>query len=230
MRSVLSASIMCADPLAMGAGLDQLVQLGVEHLHLDIMDGHFVPNLMISTEIAKAVAARYKTPLDIHMMVDGPERMIAWFPMREGDFVSVHFESTPHVHRALSMIRQRGARPALALNPGTPLECAREVLPDIDMLLLMTVNPGYAAQALVPGALSKIQRARAMLDALGYPDLPIEVDGNCSFENVPKLEAAGASVFVVGSSSIFDPALGIERGVRNLRDGFANTGKGGRPA
>lgn len=222
MKSMISASIMCADPFHMGRDLEVLEQNGVEYLHLDIMDGHFVPNLMLSTEIVRAASTRTHTPLDIHMMVEEPERMLPWFAMGEGDLVSIHYESTPHVQRALSMVRERGARPALALNPATPLACVREVLPDIDMLLLMTVNPGYAAQRLIPECLGKIERARLMLDELGYSHLPIEVDGNCSLENIPKMERKGASLFVVGSSSVFDPRLGIEEGVRAVRAGFLN--------
>lgn len=213
MRSLLSPSIMCANLLSLREDLDYLAQQEVAYFHMDIMDGHFVPNLMLSTELVKTIASQYETPLDIHMMVEYPERMLDWFPMAEGDVVSVHYESTPHVHRALSMIRGRGAHAALALNPATPLECAREVLPDIDMLLLMTVNPGFAAQRMVASALDKIQRARAMLDALGYSHIPIEVDGNCSLSNIPLMEAAGASVFVVGSSSVFSAEHGLVKGL-----------------
>lgn len=212
---------MCADPLNAGRDLDILVQHGAEYLHCDIMDGMFVPNLMLSTEFVNAVSRAYSTPLDIHLMVEKPERVISWFNMRPGDAVSIHYESTPHVQRALSMVRERGAAPVLAINPATPLECVREVLPDIEMLMLMTVNPGFAAQKLIPETLNKIRRARAMLDELGYGDMPIEVDGNCSLENIPKMAAMGASVFVVGSSSVFDRRLGVERGVQAVRDVFS---------
>jgi len=204
---------MCANPLAMRAELDALMHPAVAWFHCDVMDGHFVPNLMLSTETIRAVKAAYAKPLDIHLMVERPEFMLDWFPLGPGDMVSVHYESTPHVHRALGMIRERGALPALALNPATPLECAREVLADIDMLLLMTVNPGYAGQRLVSGALDKIARARAMLDGLGYARIPIEVDGNCSLQNIPRMEAAGANLFVAGTSSVFSATDGIEKGL-----------------
>lgn len=212
MKSTLSASIMCADPLCMQRDLDILEGSEAAYLHCDVMDGHFVPNLMLSTEIVKAVKAAYRTPLDIHLMVEQPERMLDWFPMGPGDVVSIHYESTHHVQRVLAQIRDRGATPALAINPATPLEAVREVLPDIGLLLLMTVNPGFAAQKLVPGALDKISRARRLLDERGYENLPIEVDGNCSLENIPRMEAAGASVFVVGSSSVFGKE-GLEKGL-----------------
>ena len=221
MKLQISASLMCANPLNAGAELDILTRHGAEFLHCDIMDGMFVPNLMLSTEFVNAVSRAYETPLDIHLMVEQPERVIPWFNLRPGDMVSIHYESTPHVQRALSMVRERGARPVLAINPATPLECAREVLPDIEMLLLMTVNPGFAAQKLIPETLNKIRRARTMLDELGYSDMPIEVDGNCSLANIPKMAAMGASVFVVGSSSVFDKKLGVEKGVQAVREAFA---------
>lgn len=225
MKLQISASIMCADPLNMARDLDILEKYDVEYLHCDVMDGMFVPNLMLSTEVCNAVSRRYKIPMDIHLMVEKPERVIPWFDMKEGDMVSIHYESTPHIQRALSMIRDRGASPILALNPATPLECVREVLPDIKMLMLMTVNPGFAAQKLIPECLNKIRRARTMLDELGYSHVPVEVDGNCSLANIPKMAAMGAEVFVVGSSSVFDKKLGVENGVKAVRDVFAECEK-----
>jgi ribulose-phosphate 3-epimerase len=204
---------MCANPLCVRADLDMLINPAVAWFHCDVMDGHFVPNLMLSAELIGAVKAAYAVPLDIHLMVEKPEAMLGWFPIGPGDMVSIHYESTPHVPRALEMIRERGAKPALALNPATPLECCRELLADIDALLLMTVNPGYAGQRMVKNALDKIARARAMLDERGYRHMPIEVDGNCSLQNIPLMEAAGANIFVAGSSSLFSAEHGIERGL-----------------
>lgn len=143
--------------------------------------------------------------------------MIPWFSMGKDDIVSVHYESTPHIQRALAMIRERGATPALALNPATPLECVQEVLPDIGMLLIMTVNPGFAGQKLVEQTLDKVRRAYLILKDIGYAHIPIEVDGNCSFANIPRMQKSGASIFVVGSSSVFDPKLGITQGVKSVR-------------
>ncbi len=209
---------MCADALNLKRDLHLLRDFGVEYLHCDVMDGHFVPNIMMGTELIRAIKKQQILPLDIHMMVTEPERMIPWLPMDGGDVVSIHYEATPHVQRALAMIRDKGASPALAINPATPLECVREVLPDIDMLLIMTVNPGYAGQKLIVQTLDKIRRARVMLDEAGYRHVPIEVDGNCSFENMPHMLKNGASIFVVGTSSVFDPALGIEKGIAKTRE------------
>lgn len=218
MKLMLSASLMCADLLHMQRDLDLLAQAGIEYLHFDIMDGHFVPNLMLPPDFARAVRRGSELPFDIHLMVESPERVIPLFELRPGDVVSVHAESTPHVQRALAMIRERGAAAALALNPATPIEAVREVLPDIGMVLLMTVNPGFAGQKMVLQSLDKIRRMRKYLDNLGYAGLPIQVDGNCSYENGPKMAAAGAEVFVVGSSSVFDPALGIVAGAAKFRE------------
>lgn len=217
MRSLISASIMCASPLAMENELVQLQESGVDYYHCDVMDGHFVPNMMLSTETIKAVKKLNRLPLDIHMMVDNPAECLPWFAFGQGDIVAVHAEADRHLQRTLALIKERGATPALALNPATPLCFAQHVLPDIGMLLVMTVNPGFAGQKLVPQTLEKVTAARRMLDEQGYTHIPIEVDGNCSFENIPKMEAAGASIFVVGSSSVFDPSLGIAQGVANVR-------------
>lgn len=217
MKSSMSASIMCADPLNMRSDLNYLAQQGMEYFHCDVMDGQFVPNLMLSTEIIKAVKLEYQVPLDLHLMVREPEHVLPWLAFGEGDLVSIHYESTPHVDRVLQQIAERGATPALALNPATPLSCAEYVLDRIGMLLVMTVNPGFAAQKLVPCGLEKIRAARAFLDAAGRQDIHLEVDGNCSLENIPKMEDAGADIFVVGTSSVFSKSQGLETGLRLTR-------------
>ncbi|HNW87594.1 MAG TPA: ribulose-phosphate 3-epimerase [Candidatus Limiplasma sp.] len=222
MRSAISASIMCANPLAMREDLEQLQTSGADYYHCDIMDGHFVPNLMLSTETVRAVKQMSRLPLDLHLMVDHPAECLPWLAFGEGDLVAVHAEADRHLQRTLRLIANRGATAAVAINPATPLCFVEQVLPDIGMLLVMTVNPGFAGQKLVPQTLAKITEARNLLDSRGYSDIPIEVDGNCSFENIPKMEQAGASIFVVGSSSVFDPALGIERGIAKVRELFRN--------
>ena len=144
-----------------------------------------------------------------------------WFEKREfgeGDYVSVHYESTKHIQRALQQIRARGAKPMIALNPATPLEVLEWVLPDIDAVLLMTVNPGFAGQKLVPQTLEKITACRKYLDERGYDHVEIEVDGNVSFENARKMSDAGADIFVAGSSSMFKKELTLEEGIAQLRE------------
>lgn len=217
MRPLVSASLMCANFLDLRSDLHELEQAGVDYLHMDMMDGHFVPNLMLPPDYVNAVGRASSIPLDVHLMVYHPESVIPLLNLKRCDLVSVHYESTPHVQRVLAMVRERGATPALAINPATPVECVRESLPDIGMVLVMTVNPGYSGQKLVPQCLDKVTRVRALLDDLGYATMPIQVDGNCSFEHAPRMRAAGADVFVVGSSSVFDPSRGIIRGTQEFR-------------
>lgn len=202
-KALLSASIMCADQLNMGKDLDALTDAGMDFFHVDIMDGHFVPNYMIPPETVKAVSKVAEIPLDIHLMVDNPDMAIEMLPLNPNDFVTVHFETTKHIDRTLSLIKSKGAKAGVAINPGTPLSAVSELINSIDMLLIMTVNPGFSGQKLVSGAFDKIRRARKMLDAAGRTDVLLEVDGNCSFENIPKMYEAGADVFVVGTSSVF---------------------------
>lgn len=217
MNGKISASMMCADLLHLEHDIRLLEKYNVEYLHCDVMDGHFVPNWMMFPDMINRMAEATSIPLDVHLMIDDPASILPSLKLREGDVVSLHAESTNHLQRALAAIRARGWTPALAINPATPLCMIEEVLPDFDMLLIMTVNPGYAGQKLVPQGIDKIRRARKFLDDAGYAKTLIEVDGNCSLENVPKMMAAGAEVIVAGSSSIFDKRLGVEEGVKALR-------------
>ena len=176
---------------------------GIEYIHVDIMDGQFVPNFTLGTDFCKALKKATNIPLDIHLMVEKPEEKLGWFEFGEGDYVSVHYESTKHLQRVLSEIRKRGAKPMVAINPATPIDVLRWILPDIDAVLLMTVNPGFAGQKLVPHGLVKIQKVRKYLDENGRADALIEVDGNVSFVNAKLMSEAGADIFVAGTSSVF---------------------------
>lgn len=199
----MTASIMCADFMHLESELQKLEQGGVDYIHFDIMDNHFVPNLMIPGMLLESIRPNTSLPFDVHIMAENPEQLIPRLDLQEGDICSVHYESTPHLQRALALVRDRGAKAAVAINPGTPVEAIREVLPDVDMVLVMTVNPGYAGQKLIPQSLDKIQRMRRYLNQQGYSKIRIEVDGCCSFENIPRMRAAGADMFVLGTSSIY---------------------------
>jgi ribulose-phosphate 3-epimerase len=217
-QAKLSASIMCADIMNLKSEIQKLEQANIEFIHWDIMDGHFVPNLMLPIEMVNKVRSQTNLPFDIHLMVEQPEKYINLIDLRKDDYVSVHYESTPHVQRAISIIKEKGAKAALAINPATPIESCRELLEDIEMILIMSVNPGYAGQQIVKSSFDKIRRMRAYLDDLGYAHITIEVDGNCSFENVPKLYNAGAELFVVGSSSVFDAKYSIIEATEKLKN------------
>lgn len=217
MKSLISPSLMCADFLHLGEELKKLEANGIEYLHIDIMDGEFVPNYTLGVDFIKKVKAATSIPMDVHMMVRNPENKLDWIPFGEGDYVSVHYEACTHLQRALSMIRARGGKPMLALNPGTPLSVLEEVLPDLDAILIMTVNPGFAGQKLIPSTLDKIRRLRSYLDSHGYGHIEIECDGNVSFENAKRMREAGANIFVAGTSSIYASTGSFEENIQKLR-------------
>ena len=209
--------MMCADFLHLEKDVAELEKADVEYLHFDIMDGVFVPNLMLCNEMMKGLRKGTKIPFDVHLMIVHPEQKIKWFDLKPNDLVSVHYESTPHIHRAIQEIKNAGAKPAIALNPATPICCIEHVLPDVDMVLLMTVNPGFAGQKLVEQTLIKIKATRDFLDKNGYENVMLQVDGNCSFANIPRMRDQGADCFVAGSSSVFAKETTIADACKKLR-------------
>ena len=213
MNKKISPSLMCADFMNLEKNIKELGKYGIEYLHIDIMDGSFVPNYTLGTDFISAVKKNSDIPLDIHLMIEEPERKTEWFDFGGKDYVSIHYEATKHVQRTLQKIKDRGAKAMLALNPATPLYVIEEVYRDIDAVLIMTVNPGYAGQKLIPQTLDKIKRAKNI-----YPDIEIEVDGNVSFENAKKMSEAGADIFVAGSSSLFMKGRPLEETIKKLRE------------
>lgn len=216
-RMWLSASIMCADTLHLGRALEEIKDAGIQYIHCDIMDNHFVPNLMLPMELLNQMHEHTDIPFDYHIMTENPQSIIEKILIKKGDIVSVHYESTNYLQLVLNCIREKGAMAAVALNPATPVTAITEVLADIDMVLLMSVNPGFSGQKIVPGSFDKIRRLRKFLDENGYENIPIEVDGNCSFENVPKMYASGAEIFVTGTSSVFRKDMSIKEGAEKLK-------------
>ncbi len=203
MKNKISPSMMCADICALGDTLTLFEQQGIELLHIDIMDGDFVPNFTLGTDYCKSLKKVCAIPLDYHLMINEPEKKLDFFPIGQGDYVSVHAESTKHLQKVLTAIRAKGAKPMVAINPATPLCVLENVLDDIDGVLVMTVNPGFAGQKMVPATLKKISALRKLLDETGYSHVEIEVDGNVSFENARRMSDAGANIFVAGTSSVF---------------------------
>jgi ribulose-phosphate 3-epimerase len=216
MAGKISASLMCVDFANIRDSIRALEAARVEYLHIDIMDGSFVPNFTLGPDFVKSLRGMTDIPCDIHLMVWEPERHIAAFSPREGDIVSVHAESTVHLQRTLQMIKDTGAHAAIALNPATPLYSMDYVVDDLDAVLVMTVNPGYAGQKLVPAALHKIGETRKYLDEHGSKAL-IEVDGNVSFENAVKMREQGADIFVAGTSSLFMKERSLQENAQTLR-------------
>ncbi len=221
MKRMISPSLMCADFMNLGDELKKLEKGNIEYLHVDIMDGVYVPNYTLGTDFVKRLHAATDIPLDLHLMIDEPTAKLDWFELREGDYVSVHYESCTHIQRALNLIRERGAKPMLALNPGTPLTALEELMPYIDGVLIMTVNPGFSGQKLVTSTLGKITRCREMLDRNGFTGVDIECDGNVSFENAKLMKNAGANIFVAGTSSIYSKADTLENNLAKLRAAIA---------
>jgi ribulose-phosphate 3-epimerase len=217
----IAVSMMCADLLGLKSQLNTFKKEGIEYLHIDVMDGVFVPNYTLGTDYIKNLRNISDIPLDIHLMITEPEKKLDWFDIKPGDYVSVHYESTVHVQRALQKIKEKGAKPMLALNPATPLCVLEDVVDDLDAVLLMTVNPGYAGQKLVPQTLKKIARLRSWLNKNRYINVEIEVDGNVNLENALKMRSCGANIFVAGSSSIFIKGMEMSEAVRQLRNVIA---------
>lgn len=218
MAAKISPSLMCIDFENISDTLKAFEKCGIEYLHVDIMDGAFVPNITLGTDFCKKLREMTSIPLDIHMMVYSPENKLNWFDIKEGEYVSVHYESTPHIHRALSLIKEKGAKAMVALNPATPVSVLDYIYDIIDGVLIMTVNPGFAGQKLIPSTLQKITDARKRLEELGRTDVEIEVDGNVSFENAIKMKKQGADIFVGGSSSIFSSKDSIENNILKMRE------------
>lgn len=221
MKRMISPSLMCADFMNLGDELKKLEKGNIEYLHVDIMDGVYVPNYTLGTDFVKRLHAATDIPLDLHLMIDEPTAKLDWFELREGDYVSVHYESCTHIQRALNLIRERGSKPMLALNPGTPLTALEELMPYIDGVLIMMVNPGFSGQKLVTSTLGKITRCREMLDRNGFTGVDIECDGNVSFENAKLMKDAGANIFVAGTSSIYSKADTLENNLAKLRAAIA---------
>lgn len=203
MKKYLSASIMCADLLNMEKSVRELERAGIDYLHVDIMDGSFVPNITLGFDLINALKKITDIPLDVHMMVNEPSEFIDLMKLTENDILCVHYESELHIARTLEKIKNKGVKAGLAINPGTPVESLRYLTELIDMALVMTVNPGFAGQKIVPFAERKVRDTRELLNSLGGENILIEVDGNISPENAVKTSKAGADIFVLGTSALF---------------------------
>ena len=217
MNKKISPSIMCVDFFGLEKCISDFEKYDIDLIHVDIMDGCFVPNFTLGTDFVKALKSKTSIPLDIHMMVNNPESKLDWFEFGEDDYVAIHYESTPHLHKAVSAIKNKGAKAMVAINPGTPICVLDSILDDIDAVLVMTVNPGFAGQKLIKSTLKKIKALREYLDNNGYEHIEIEVDGNVSFENAKLMNEAGANIFVAGTSSIFSKDGSLCENTEKLR-------------
>ena len=198
-RILIAPSILSADFGRLAEEVRAVEQAGADYVHVDVMDGRFVPNLTLGPVVVEAVHKATRLPLDVHLMIIEPERYIEAFAEAGASLISVQVEACPHLHRTLQQIRHAGAKPSAVLNPSTPLVMIEDVLGDLEMVLLMSVNPGFGGQSFIPHTLDKVRRLRRMLDSAGLK-VDIEVDGGVNADNAHSLIEAGADVLVAGTA------------------------------
>lgn len=217
MKKLLSASVMCADLMNLRNSVKQLEEARIDYLHVDIMDGSFVPNITFGFDFVNALKAVTDIPLDVHMMVNDPSRFIDRMKLDKSDIICVHYEADIHIHRTLAQIKDKGVKACIAINPHTRPENLEYLMDKTDMVLVMTVNPGFAGQKIIGCAEEKARHTRKLLDEWGYTDVPIEVDGNINPVNAEKLSKSGAEIFVLGTSGLFLKDKSITQAAEDLR-------------
>ncbi len=200
----IAPSILTADFGRLRGQIHEAEAAGVDLIHLDVMDGHFVPNISFGPLVISAIREATTLPLDVHLMIEHPERYIDAFVEAGADLITIHVESTPHPHRAIQQIREQNVEAGIAVNPATPLSAVEELLENVQLVLLMSVNPGYGGQAFIPQTPEKIRKMRSMIDERKLDRVRIEVDGGINRETIRTASAAGADIFVTGSSVYSD--------------------------
>jgi ribulose-phosphate 3-epimerase len=196
----IAPSILSADFARLAEALKTAEEGGADWIHVDVMDGHFVPNLTIGAPVVKALRKETSLPLDVHLMIEKPEKLIEAFVAAGADYLTVHVEASTHLHRTIERIRELGAKPGVSLNPGTPLSAISEILPYVDLVLVMSVNPGFGGQRYIPTSTAKIAALKKMLDERGLWGVEIEVDGGVTVKTAPEVVAAGATTLVAGAA------------------------------
>ncbi|KFM92854.1 ribulose-phosphate 3-epimerase [Bacillus paralicheniformis] len=196
----VAPSILSADFARLGEEIQDVEQGGADFIHIDVMDGHFVPNLTIGPLVVEAVRPITELPLDVHLMIEAPDRYIPAFAKAGADILSVHVEACPHLHRTIQLIKEQGVKAGVVLNPHTPVQQIEHVLEDLDLVLLMTVNPGFGGQSFISSVLPKIRQVKEMAEQKGLADLLIEVDGGVNKMTARQCIEAGANLLVAGSA------------------------------
>jgi ribulose-phosphate 3-epimerase len=213
---IIASSILSSDFLRLGEQIAECQSAGADWIHVDVMDGHFVPNLTMGPVIVKACRRATDLPLDVHLMIEQPERLLEAFAEAGASHLTVHVETCPHLHRTLEEIRALGCGAGVTLNPGTPASSIFPVLPFVDLVLVMSVDPGFSGGRYIPKMVDKVAEIRGRLDAIGSQAW-LEVDGGISVETLPEMRAAGANAFV-SATAIFGHPDGIAAGIKMLRD------------
>jgi ribulose-phosphate 3-epimerase len=215
----LAPSILSADFAHLGQQINEVARAGADYVHVDVMDGHFVPNITIGAPVVAAIRRVTTLPLDVHLMIEYPERYISQFAQAGADIITVHVEASAHLHATIRLIRELGAKAGVSLNPPTPLAVAEEFLPHVDLVLIMSVNPGFGGQSFMPETLPKIADMRKLLNNREL-HAELEVDGGINADNAPDVVDAGADILVAGNS-IFGAEEGISEAIRRLREAAA---------
>jgi ribulose-phosphate 3-epimerase len=212
----LAPSILSADFARLGEQVAEVARAGADYIHVDVMDGHFVPNITIGAPVVASIRPLTSLPLDVHLMIEHPERYISEFAKAGADIITVHVEACPHLHGTIKSIKELGVKAGVSLNPATPLSAVEEIIPHVDLILIMSVNPGFGGQSFIPATLPKITNVRMMLNDRKL-NAELEVDGGVTADNAPGIVKAGANVLVAGNS-VFKAEEGISQALRRLRE------------
>jgi ribulose-phosphate 3-epimerase len=211
----LAPSSLSADFSRLGEQVREAEAAGADWIHADVMDGHFVPNITFGPLVVRAVRAVTKLPLDVHLMIEKPERYLAAFAEAGANRITVHVETCPHLNRTIQQIKELGCNPGVTLNPTMPLSSLEEILPEVDLVLIMSINPGFGGQSYIPTSTAKIARLRKMLNEIGSL-AEIEVDGGVNAKTIPEIVQAGATVLVMGSA-VFNNQAAVAENIQHLR-------------
>lgn len=217
----IAPSILSADFGRLGEQVQEAEKAGADYIHIDVMDGHFVPNITIGVPVVASLKKWTKLPLDVHLMIENPERHIDAFAKAGADIITVHIETCPHIHRSIHQIKGAGVKAGVSLNPGTSANLLTEILPTVDLVLVMSVNPGFGGQTFIVEALDKIVRLRSELDNRKLK-AELEVDGGINAETVSQVVKAGARVLVAGAA-VFNTKQTIAEGIRKIRESAARS-------
>jgi len=212
----IAPSILSADFARLGEELRAVTAAGADYIHVDVMDGHFVPNLTIGPVVVKALRPHSALPFDVHLMIAPVDPYIPDFAMAGADIITVHAEAGPHLHRSLQLVKHQGKKAGVSLNPATPISAIEHVWDDIDLVLVMSVNPGFGGQSFIPSQLEKIAELRRRIDRTGRP-IELEVDGGINAETAPQVVAAGADVLVAGTATFAGGPAAYAENIRRLR-------------